>query len=318
MTRQAILLSLTALTLCSCKDKPDSSAATGPPATDSTPDATSTIPAETPATPPAPVTTSTSELALEKDSLKFGFIKLTDCAPIVIAKEKGFFEAEGLSVEVIAQPNWKQLLDNVITGELDGAHMLSGQPIAATIGFGTKAHIVTPYTLDLNGNGITVSNEIWEGMQENDEKLQSDTPPHPITADSLKPLVDAAKDSGKKLPMGMVFPVSTHNYEIRYWLAAAGINPGMYTSTDLKGFTGGDIELSTTPPPQMPATLESGKNVAYCVGEPWNQQAVAMESASPSSPTMTSGRITLRRSLGSPRPGPTKIPIPSSLSPRPS
>ncbi len=215
------------------------------------------------------------QLDVEKDSLKFGFIKLTDCAPIVIAKEKGFFEAEGLSVEVIAQPNWKQLLDNVITGELDGAHMLSGQPIAATIGFGTKAHIVTPYTLDLNGNGITVSNEIWEGMQENDEKLQSDTPPHPITADSLKPIVDAAKDSGKKLPMGMVFPVSTHNYEIRYWLAAANINPGMYTSTDLKGFTGGDIELSTTPPPQMPATLESGKNVAYCVGEPWNQQAVA-------------------------------------------
>lgn len=214
-------------------------------------------------------------LDVEKDELKFGFIKLTDCAPIVIAKEKGFFEEEGLQVEVIAQPNWKQLLDNVITGELDGAHMLSGQPIAATIGFGTKSHIVTPFTMDLNGNAITVSNTIWEGMQENDESLLSDTPPHPITADSLKPLVEEAKDSGSKLPMGMVFPVSTHNYEIRYWLAAADINPGMYTSTDLKGFTDGDIELSTTPPPQMPATLESGKNVAYCVGEPWNQQAVA-------------------------------------------
>jgi len=213
-------------------------------------------------------------LDVEKDELKFGFIKLTDCAPIVIAKEKGFFEEEGLSVEVIAQPNWKQLLDNVITGELDGAHMLSGQPIAATIGFGTPAHIVTPYTLDLNGNGITVSNSIWEQMQENDEKLNSPTPPHPITADSLKPIVDEAKDSGKKLPMGMVFPVSTHNYEIRYWLASAGIHPGMYTSTDIKGFTDGDIELSTTPPPNMPATLEGGKNVAYCVGEPWNQVAV--------------------------------------------
>lgn len=158
------------------------------------------------------------QLDVEKDSLKFGFVKLTDCAPIVIAKEKGYFEAEGLQVEVIAQPNWKQLLDNVITGELDGAHMLSGQPIAATIGFGTKAHIVTPYTLDLNGNAITVSNAIWEGMQENDEKLQSETPPHPITADSLKPIVMEAKESGKKLPMGMVFPVSTHNYEMRYWL----------------------------------------------------------------------------------------------------
>ena len=218
---------------------------------------------------------SAEQLDVEKDELKFGFIKLTDCAPIVIAKEKGFFEAEGLQVEVIAQPNWKQLLDNVITGELDGAHMLSGQPIAATIGFGTKSHIVTPYTLDLNGNGITVSNAIWEKMQENDPALDTDTPKHPIPATSLKPIVDAAKEDGKKLPMGMVFPVSTHNYEIRYWLAAAGINPGMYTSTDLKGFTNGDIELSTTPPPQMPATLESGKNVAYCVGEPWNQQAVA-------------------------------------------
>ena len=214
-------------------------------------------------------------LDLEKDELKFGFIKLTDCAPIVIAKEKGYFEEEGLQVDVTSQPNWKQLLDNVINGELDGAHMLSGQPIAATIGFGTKAHIVTAYTLDLNGNGITVSNDIWKQMQENDPALDTDTPPHPITADALKPIVEAAKDEGQLLPMGMVFPVSTHNYEIRYWLAAAGIHPGMYTFTDIKGFTGGDIELSTTPPPQMPATLESGKNVAYCVGEPWNQQAVA-------------------------------------------
>ncbi|MGJ8651081.1 MAG: CmpA/NrtA family ABC transporter substrate-binding protein [Opitutaceae bacterium] len=215
------------------------------------------------------------QLDVEKDTLKFGFIKLTDCAPIVIAKEMGYFEEEGLQVEVTAQPNWKQLLDNVINGELDGAHMLSGQPIAATIGFGTKAHIVTAYTLDLNGNAITVSNDIWKLMQENDSELDTETPKHPITADSLKPIVEAAKDEGKLLPMGMVFPVSTHNYEIRYWLAAAGINPGMYTSTDIKGFTGGDIELSTTPPPQMPSTLESGKNVAYCVGEPWNQQAVA-------------------------------------------
>lgn len=215
------------------------------------------------------------QLDVEKDELKLGFIKLTDCAPIVIAKEQGFFEDEGLQVEVVSQPNWKQLLDNVITGELDGAHMLSGQPIGATIGFGTQAHIITPFTMDLNGNGITVSNAIWEQMQENDPTLDSETPPHPIKADSLKPIVEEAKNEGKKLPMGMVFPVSTHNYEFRYWLAAADIHPGMYTSTDLKGMTEGDIELSTTPPPQMPATLESGENVAYCVGEPWNQQAVA-------------------------------------------
>jgi nitrate/nitrite transport system substrate-binding protein len=156
------------------------------------------------------------QLDVEKDTLKFGFIKLTDCAPLVIAKEMGYFEEEGLQVEVIAQPNWKQLLDNVINGELDGAHMLSGQPIAATIGFGTEAHIITAYTMDLNGNAITVSNDIWAQMQYNDPALDTDKPPHPITADSLKPIVDAAKDEGKRLPMGMVFPVSTHNYEIRY------------------------------------------------------------------------------------------------------
>lgn len=214
-------------------------------------------------------------LDLEKTNLKFGFIKLTDCAPLVIAKEKGFFEDEALQVEVIAQPNWKQLLDNVINGELDGAHMLSGQPIGATIGFGTQAHIITAYTLDLNGNGITVSNDIWEEMQFNDLELDTPNPTHPISADALVPVVRDKLNSGEKLKMGMVFPVSTHNYELRYWLAASGIHPGFYTNEDKKGFTGAQVELSVTPPPQMPATLESGNISGYCVGEPWNQQAVA-------------------------------------------
>ena len=215
------------------------------------------------------------ELDLEKDKLKFGFIKLTDCAPLVIAKEKGFFEDEGLQVDVEAQPNWKTLLDRVINGELDGSHMLSGQPIAATIGFGTKAHIITAFTMDLNGNGITVSNDIWSKMQENDPKLKSPKPPHPITADALKPIVAAKKDSGELLKMGMVFPVSTHNYELRYWLAASGIHPGMYTETDKVGETDAEVLLSVTPPPMMPTVLEAGNIDGYCVGEPWNQQAVA-------------------------------------------
>ncbi|TWT75842.1 Bicarbonate transport ATP-binding protein CmpC [Posidoniimonas polymericola] len=214
-------------------------------------------------------------LDLEKDELSFGFIKLTDCAPIVIAKEKGFFENEGLQVEVIAQPNWKTLLDNVLNGELDGAHMLSGQPIAATIGIGTPGHVVTAFTMDLNGNGITVSNSTWEQMQENDSKLMSPQPSHPISADSLKPIVEEMLDNGDKLQMGMVFPVSTHNYELRYWLAASGIHPGMYTKSDTGGRTDAEVELSVTPPPMMPATLESGNIQGYCVGEPWNQQAVA-------------------------------------------
>lgn len=211
---------------------------------------------------------------LEKTELKLGFIKLTDCAPLVIAKEQGFFDDEGLNVTLEAQANWKVLLDRVISGELDGAHMLAGQPIGATVGFGTKAHVVTAFSMDLNGNAITVSNDIWKEMQKNDPKLNSPTPPHPISAESLKPIVAARKKKGQPLKMGMVFPVSTHNYELRYWLAASGINPGMYTSTDTTGTIDADVLLSVTPPPQMPATLEAGTINGYCVGEPWNQQAV--------------------------------------------
>ena len=214
-------------------------------------------------------------LTPEKTELKFGFIKLTDCAPIVIAKEKGFFRDEGLAVEVIAQPNWKTRLDNVNSGNLDGAHMLSGQPIAATIGVGTQAHIVTAFTMDLNGNGITVSNAVWEAMQLEDLDLDTPTPVHPISAKGLRPVVDEYLSGGAKLQMGMVFPVSTHNYEIRYWLAAAGILPGMYTATDIGGRTDAEVELSVTPPPMMPTVLEAGNIQGYCVGEPWNQQAVA-------------------------------------------
>ncbi len=210
----------------------------------------------------------------EKDELKFGFIKLTDCAALVIAKELGFFEEEGLFVTLEAQANWKILLDRVISGELDGAHMLAGQPIGATIGIGTQANVVTPFSMDLNGNGITVSNDIWKKMQANDEKLKADKPPHPISADSLQPVVNEFKQAGAPLRMGMVFPVSTHNYELRYWLAASGIRPGFYTPTDTTGTTDADVLISVTPPPQMPATLEQGTIQGYCVGEPWNQQAV--------------------------------------------
>ena len=211
----------------------------------------------------------------EKDELTFGFIKLTDMAPIAIAYENGYFEDEGLFVTIEAQANWKVLLDGVIDGTLDGAHMLAGQPLAATIGYGTKAHIVTPFSMDLNGNGITVSNSVWEEMKKNIPH-EDGKPVHPIKADYLKPVVDSYKEDGKAFKMGMVFPVSTHNYELRYWLAAGAIHPGYYAPH--KGDTAGTIDadafLSVTPPPQMPATLEAGTINGYCVGEPWNQQAV--------------------------------------------
>jgi nitrate/nitrite transport system substrate-binding protein len=214
---------------------------------------------------------SAAPLAPEKQELKFGFIKLTDCAPLVIAKELGYFDDEFLSVTLEAQANWKILLDRVISGELDGAHMLAGQPIGATIGIGTKADVITAFSMDLNGNGITVSNAIWRQMRAANPALAVAHPPHPISAAALKTIVDAQKSAGTPLRMGMVFPVSTHNYYLRYWLAAGGINPGSYVPGDTAN---ADVLLSVTPPPQMPATLEQGTIAGYCVGEPWNQQAV--------------------------------------------
>ncbi|WP_226574902.1 CmpA/NrtA family ABC transporter substrate-binding protein [Acuticoccus sediminis] len=216
----------------------------------------------------------TKWLDVEKDELKFGFIKLTDMAPLAVAYEKGFFEDEGLFVTLEAQANWKVLLDGVITGQLDGAHMLAGQPLAATIGYGTEAHIVTPFSMDLNGNGITVSNEVWEAMKPNIPTDADGKPKHPISAAAMKPVVEQYKASGKPFNMGMVFPVSTHNYELRYWLAAGGIHPGFYAPDDISGQILAEAYLSVTPPPQMPATLEAGTIYGYCVGEPWNQQAV--------------------------------------------
>jgi len=212
----------------------------------------------------------------EKPDLKLGFIKLTDMAPLAVAWEQGFFMDEGLFVELEAQANWKVLLDGVVTGSLDGAHMLAGQPLGATIGYGTQADIITAFSMDLNGNGITVSNDVWEQMRPHIGDNDDGQPAHPISASALKPVIEQYRNEGERFRMGMVFPVSTHNYELRYWLAAGGLNPGYYAPQrgDTSGTLEADVHLSVTPPPQMPATMEAGTIQGYCVGEPWNQQAV--------------------------------------------
>jgi nitrate/nitrite transport system substrate-binding protein len=210
----------------------------------------------------------------EKEQLKLGFIKLTDMAPLAIAYEKGFFEDEGLYVTLEPQANWKVILDRVITGELDGAHMLAGQPLGASVGIGTRADVITAFSMDLNGNAITVSNEVWNLMKPALPGDATGKPVHPIAASALKPALEKFKAAGKPFKMAMVFPVSTHNYELRYWLASGGIHPGFYSPADVNGNTKADVLLSVTPPPQMPATLEAGTISGYSVGEPWNQQAI--------------------------------------------
>jgi nitrate/nitrite transport system substrate-binding protein len=166
------------------------------------------------------------------------------------------------------------VLDRVISGELDGSHMLMGQPLGATIGIGTKADMVTSYSMAINGKGITISNEVYGKIKDSLPKDSAGKVVHPVSAGVLAPVVASMKAAGKPLKFGMVFPVSSHNYSLRYWLGAGGLNPGYYSSSDVSGQINADVQLSVVPPPQMPATMEAGTISGYCVGEPWNQQAI--------------------------------------------
>ena len=137
----------------------------------------------------------------EKENLKFGFIKLTDMAPLAIALENGYFEDEGLNVELEAQANWKVVLDRVITGQLDGSHMLMGQPVGAAAGFGTSGELVYAYALTQNTYACTVGNDIWNMIKKSVPKGADGKPLHPISAEVLKPVIQNYKNQGKPFNM---------------------------------------------------------------------------------------------------------------------
>ncbi|WP_313655223.1 ABC transporter ATP-binding/substrate-binding protein [Planktothrix agardhii] len=186
---------------------------------------------------------------LEKVNLDLGFIPLTDCAPLIIAKEKGIFEEYGLSeVTLSRETSWKLLGQGVIEGRLDAAQMVAGMPIAMTLGFGKNPPlpIVTAMTLSRNGNGITLSKNLYEhGVK---------------TLEDFKIYIENNLD--KVHTLGMVHPSSMHNLMLRYWLAAGNINPDQ------------DVNLTVIPPPQMQANLKAGNIDGYCVGGPWNARSV--------------------------------------------
>ncbi len=209
------------------------------------------------------VVASTLMAAPEKTKLKIGFIALTDCAPLVIAKEKGFFKEEGLDVHVSKEGGgWPGIQQKVISGEYDFSHALAGMPIAATLGINGNAHLQALLSLDLNGNAITYGNDIIKEM----EKYGLDKTARPVSAESLKKYIDAKHkaegENYKPLNFGMVHPVSTHNYELRYWMASSGIRPDQ------------DCTIKPFPPPTMPSNLIAGNIEGYCVGEPWNSRIV--------------------------------------------
>lgn len=194
-------------------------------------------------------TTAIARHGLEKINLELGFVPLTDCAPLVVAKEMGFFAKHGLEeVTLSREPSWNAIAEGVGTKRLDAAQMVAGMPLALTLGMAGKAPlpVVTALVLARNGNAITLSKRLYnEGVR---------------TPADLRAVILQTPD---KVPtLGMVHPASMHNLMLRYWLASGGIDPDQ------------DINLTVIPPPQMVANLQSGSIDGYCAGEPWNSRAV--------------------------------------------
>jgi nitrate/nitrite transport system substrate-binding protein len=206
-------------------------------------------------------TTTTAPVAgagegLETNTAKLGFIALTDSAPLIIAKEKGFFDKYGMTgVEILKQASWPVTRDNIELGSggggIDGAHILTPMPYLMTMGTVTQQPVPMYILarLNVNGQAISVSNT------HKDSQVNVDSSP-------LKNAFAQAKSAGKQLTCAMTFPGGTHDLWMRYWLAAGGIDPN------------NDASVVPVPPPQMVANMKVGNMEAFCVGEPWNAQLV--------------------------------------------
>ncbi len=196
---------------------------------------------------------------LEKTSLSLGFVPLTDSAPLVVAKTLGFFDSVGLDVTLQKQNSWATLRDKLHAGMLDVAQMLAPMPIASTLGLGCRARvIVTPFVLSLSGNAITLSDALYNELNDNG----AIHPGQPLGATALNTVIAQRRAEGKaKLKLAHVFPYSCHHYQLLDWLKAGGVR-----------FT--DIDILTVPPVSMVDFLFSGEIDGYCVGGPWNAKAV--------------------------------------------
>jgi nitrate/nitrite transport system substrate-binding protein len=186
----------------------------------------------------------------ETKTIRFGIIALTDCAPIVMAHELGYFKKFGIQSVISKEASWAVIRDKLSLGENQATHMLIGMPLASTMGLAGSPvkPMVAPWLLNRNGQAITLNN-----------KLKAAGVRKPA---QIKPLADKAKASGEPLTFAMTFPPGTHAMWIRYWLASGGINPDK------------DVSLITIPPAQMVANMRVDKMDGFCVGEPWNNRAI--------------------------------------------
>lgn len=198
-----------------------------------------------------------------KTQLQLGFVPLTDSAPLVMAKELGFFRAEGLEVILRKQNSWATLRDKLQVGILDGAQMLAPMPLASQLGLGGNlARIITPFILSFNGNAITLSEALCREICQL-HALPLNKVPLPLPANLMKAVIDERLKQGRPLlKFATVFAYSSHYYQLRQWFSDAGIELGV------------DIEVQVLPPTSMVAALHEGVVDGYCVGGPWNAKAV--------------------------------------------
>jgi NitT/TauT family transport system ATP-binding protein len=193
--------------------------------------------------------------------LHIGFIPLVDAAALIIAVDKGFTAAEGLEVTLAREVSWSNVRDKLNIGLFDAAHLLAPVAIASSLGLGhVRVPIAAPFNLGLNGNAITVSPALHGELM---AELDGDRFDPMATAKALARVVAARRKRGAEpLTFGMTFPFSTHNYQLRFWMAAGGVDPDE------------DVHLVVLPPPYMVNSLASGHVDAFCVGAPWNSVAV--------------------------------------------
>lgn len=172
---------------------------------------------------------------------RIGFVPLLDAAPLLVAEALGLFEAVGLNVALSAEPSWATLRDRIAFGALEGAHMLSPMPIALAAGLGgVHADITVACGLGRQGNAITLSPALASAFaQRGPQALRGST-------------------------LSVVFPFSSHNYLLRFWLARLGLDADR------------DIRLTVVPPPQVAAHLAAGRIDGFCTGAPWGSHAVAL------------------------------------------
>jgi two-component system, oxyanion-binding sensor len=193
------------------------------------------------------------------ERLTIGFLPLVDACLPILAHEHGFAEDEGLALAFQRDVSWATVLDRLLYGHSDAAHLIAPLAIATTLGRGRPAQpLATPFVLGLNGNAVTMTPELAARVAEPGTLAN----PAQLGA-ALAEEARARKATGRPLRLGVVHRYSSHNYMLRYWLAASGIRPDE------------DVEIATVAPPFVADALESGEIDGACVGEPWNSAAVA-------------------------------------------